>query len=113
MSQINNNDNNNNNNINNFKKIKLYERTFDKILKLGEGTYSVVYKVSIKNENDKEETFYALKKFKNLMNNSGCNDSALKEITILKEIIHDNIIKLIDTFYSINELYIYTIKCIY
>ena len=103
MSQQNNNINNNN--INNNKKNKLYETTFDKIQKLGEGTYSVVYKVSKKN-NDNETIYYALKKFKNILNNNGCNDSALKEITILKEIFHENILKIIDTFYSIKELFI-------
>ena len=96
---------NNNNNINHNKKVKLYETTFDKIQKLGEGTYSVVYKVSKKNSNN-EIVYYALKKFKKIYNNFGCNDSALKEITILKEIFHENILKIKDTFYSINELFI-------
>ena len=96
---------NNNNNINHNKKVKLYETTFDKIQKLGEGTYSVVYKVSKKNSNN-EIVYYALKKFKKIYNNFGCNDSALKEITILKEIFHENILKIIDTFYSIKELFI-------
>ncbi len=85
------------------KKQKLFNQRFQKIELLGEGGYGYVYKVELK---DKPGEYYALKKFKESRNREGFNISAIREITILKELNHENIEKVIDTFYGINCLYV-------
>ena len=75
---------------------KLYNKKFSKIQKLGEGTYGKVYKVITVEESKKEgekEVYYALKKFEKKHFDSGMDFTALREITILKEINHENIVK--------------------
>lgn len=85
------------------KKQKLYNQRFVKVELLGEGSYGYVYKVELK---DHPGQYFALKKFKNNSNREGFSSSALREISILKELEHENIEKIIDTFYGIDCLYI-------
>lgn len=85
------------------KKQKLFNQRFKKIELLGEGGYGYVYKVELK---DKPGEYYALKKFKEISSLEGFNKSALREITILKELNHENIEKVLDTFYGVNCLYV-------
>ena len=84
------------------KKIKLYNRVVKKAELLGQGSYGDVYKVYFE---DKPGEYYALKKF-NLRNKEGFDTSALREITILKELDHENIEKIQDMFYDINSLFV-------
>jgi cyclin-dependent kinase 7 len=88
-------------------KDKLFNKRFAKVEFLGGGSYGNVYKVELK---DKPGEYYALKKFKEYRNNrenrEGLNVSAIREFTILKELNHENIEKVIDIFYGINCLYI-------
>jgi serine/threonine protein kinase len=88
-------------------KDKLFNKRFEKVEFLGAGSYGNVYKVELK---DKPGEYYALKKFKEYRNNrenrEGLNISAIREFTILKELNHENIEKVIDIFYGINCLYI-------
>ncbi len=75
---------------------KLYNKKFSKIQKLGEGAYVKVYKVLSVEESNKDtdnEVYYALKKFEKKHFDSGMDFTALREITILKEINHENIVK--------------------
>lgn len=85
------------------KKQKLYNQRFKNIEILGEGAYGKVYKVESANNPGE---YFALKKFKESKNLEGFNISAIREIAILKELNHDNIEKVIDTFYGINCLYV-------
>jgi serine/threonine protein kinase len=86
------------------KKTKLYNQRFRKVEFLGGGSYGNVYKVELK---DRPGEYYALKKFKDIRNNKeGFNVSSIREITILKELNHENIEKIIDTFYGIDSLYV-------
>lgn len=83
---------------------KLYDKRFEKIKKLGEGTYGKVYKVSYQENN--ERVYYAMKKYEQEYFKEGMDITALREITILKEIEHKNIVKIIDLFYGKNTLFV-------
>lgn len=85
------------------KKKKLFNQRFKDVELIGEGSYGKVYKVESK-ENPGQ--FFALKKFKDSASVEGFNISAIREIEILRELDHENIEKIIDTFYGINCLYI-------
>ena len=85
------------------KKSKLYNARFKEVEILGEGSYGKVYKVESK---ENPGVFYALKKFKECNNIEGLNYSAIREISILKELDHENIEKVLDAFYGINCLYV-------
>lgn len=63
---------------------------YEKIEKLGEGSYGIVYKVREK----KTQKIYALKKMKLPENTQTIPDTILREISILKSLSHPNIIKL-------------------
>jgi serine/threonine protein kinase len=67
------------------KKINL---KYKKLEKIGEGSYGVVYKVY----NNFDSNIYAIKKTK-VQNNEGISCITLREISILTNINHDNIIK--------------------
>ena len=85
------------------KHIKLYDQVFEKVKKIGSGTYGKVYKVILKNDPSK---IYAIKKYSEEFFKEGMDVSALREILILKEISHPNIEKIIDIFYNIDSLYV-------
>lgn len=90
------------------RKIRLYERRFEKVEKLGEGVYGKVYKVKLsENEVDSgKQQYYAIKVFKENSLTEGMDVTALREISILKEIKHENIVKLHDMFYGITSLFL-------
>lgn len=71
-----------------------YKRKYQKLKKIGEGTYAVVY---LGKDVDKNE-FVAIKKIKLLSGASGLDLSAIREIKSLKYLRHQNIIHLIDVF---------------
>eukprot|EP01097_Dermamoeba_algensis_P008917 TRINITY_DN6132_c0_g1_i1.p1 TRINITY_DN6132_c0_g1~~TRINITY_DN6132_c0_g1_i1.p1 ORF type:complete len:442 (+),score=74.26 TRINITY_DN6132_c0_g1_i1:68-1393(+) len=77
-------------------EVKLRERTkiidkYDLIYKVGEGTYGLVYKASIKGK-DREKV--AIKQIKTTKEGEGISLTACREVMLLKEIKHKNIIKL-------------------
>ena len=86
------------------KNIKLYDKRFQKIVKLGEGTYGKVYKVKL--PDTEKVQYYALKKYGSALFGEGMDITALREITILKEISHENIVKIHELFYGMKSLYI-------
>ena len=88
----------------NNKKIKLFNRKITKVEILGVGSYGSVYKVEFV---DNPGVYYALKKFRLANRNDGFDISALREITILKELNHENIEEILDMFYnSMQSLFI-------
>lgn len=72
-----------------------FER-YEKIQKLGEGTYGVVYKAKDRLRN----CFVALKKVRMDAWEEGVPATALREISALKELAHPHIVQLFDVFVS-------------
>jgi cyclin-dependent kinase len=77
------------------KKVDKYK----KIDKIGEGTYGVVYKAK-----DKDENLYALKKIRLQAEEEGIPSTAIREISLLKELQHRNIVKLLDVIHTSKKL---------
>jgi len=77
------------------KKVEKYR----KIEKVGEGTYGVVYKAK-----DKDENLYALKKIRLQAEEEGIPSTAIREISLLKELQHRNIVKLLDVIHTSKKL---------
>jgi serine/threonine protein kinase len=73
---------------------------YEKLEKLGEGTFGVVYRA--KNIYTKEEV--ALKKIRKQQDEEGVPSSALREIALLKELQHVNVIRLIEVINTIRKL---------
>lgn len=72
---------------------------FDKLEKLGEGTYGIVYKAKDLQKN----TIVALKKIRLENEDEGMPSTAMREIAILKELSHPSIVSLIDVIYLPSE----------
>lgn len=70
--------------------------------KIGEGTYGVVYKAT---DMDTGET-YALKKVRLEHEEDGVPGTAIREISLLKELKHPNIVRLQDVVHNDNELFL-------
>lgn len=62
---------------------------YDKLEKIGEGTYGVVYKCMERSSNE----IVAVKKIRMEMEDEGLPSTAIREISILKELNHPNIVK--------------------
>lgn len=62
---------------------------YEKVEKIGEGTYGVVYKARDRTTN---ETI-ALKKIRLEQEDEGVPSTAIREISLLKEMQHGNIVK--------------------
>lgn len=73
-----------------------------KIDKIGEGTYGVVYKCKIK----ESQELCALKKIKLENEDEGIPSTAIREISILKQMRHPNIVNLIDLIHGDKKLYL-------
>ncbi|XP_075880601.1 cyclin-dependent kinase 2 isoform X2 [Nelusetta ayraudi] len=76
--------------------------SFQKVEKIGEGTYGVVYKA--KNKVTGETV--ALKKIRLETETEGVPSTAIREISLLKELSHPNIVKLRDVIHTENKLYL-------
>jgi len=72
------------------------EDDFQRIEKIGEGAYGVVYKAVCK----KTEQFVALKKIRLDTEHEGVPSTAMREISILKELDHPAIVQLLDVVFS-------------
>ncbi|KAH6581353.1 hypothetical protein BASA61_009105 [Batrachochytrium salamandrivorans] len=70
--------------------------------KIGEGTYGVVYKAKDKITGDT----VALKKIRLETEDEGVPSTAIREISLLKELKHPNIVKLLDIVHNDTKLYL-------
>ncbi|XP_036400659.1 cyclin-dependent kinase 2-like [Megalops cyprinoides] len=75
---------------------------FQKIEKIGEGTYGVVYKA----KNKLTGQSVALKKIRLDADTEGVPSTAIREISLLKELSHPNIVKLLDVLHTEKKLYL-------
>ncbi|KAL3819000.1 hypothetical protein ACJIZ3_004905 [Penstemon smallii] len=75
---------------------------YEKVEKIGEGTYGVVYKARDRVTN---ETI-ALKKIRLEQEDEGVPSTAIREISLLKEMQHGNIVRLQDVVHSERRLYL-------
>lgn len=75
---------------------------YEKIEKVGEGTYGVVYKARHK----KTDRIVALKKIRLENEDEGVPSTAMREISLLKELRHPNIVDLTDVHLTENRLYL-------
>jgi len=73
---------------------------YEKLDKLGEGTFGVVYRA--KNIQNGEEV--ALKKIRKQQDEEGVPSSALREISLLKELQHVNVVRLVEVVNTIKKL---------
>ena len=64
---------------------------FEQKIVIGEGTFGKVYKAKIKND----DSFYALKMIKMDNDKEGFPITAMREIKILKQLKHKNIVNLV------------------
>ncbi|CAG8664172.1 1637_t:CDS:10, partial [Dentiscutata erythropus] len=84
----------------------IYTRYFDistylqKIEKLGEGTYGIVYKAQNKDTNE----VVALKRIRLDNEEEGVPCTAIREISLLKELKHANIVRLYDVLHTEKKL---------
>lgn len=74
----------------------MIDKRFEKLDKLGEGTYGVVFKVRDRHTNQ----ILALKQIRLENEDEGMPSTAMREIAILKELNHINIVKLVDVIYE-------------
>mmetsp|Transcript_933 Transcript_933/g.1657 ORF Transcript_933/g.1657 Transcript_933/m.1657 type:complete len:299 (-) Transcript_933:47-943(-) len=75
---------------------------YQKIEKIGEGTYGVVYKAKDRTTGE----IIALKKIRLEAEDEGVPSTAIREISLLKELRHPNIVLLKDVVHSDNKLYL-------
>merc|ERR1712100_96535 len=75
---------------------------YEKLEKIGEGTYGVVYKAKDKESGE----IVALKKVRMGNEDEGVPSTALREIALLKEIQHPNTVGLLDVESSESKLYL-------
>ncbi|KAJ1995023.1 Cyclin-dependent kinase catalytic subunit [Dimargaris cristalligena] len=73
-----------------------------KVEKVGEGTYGVVYKARQRNTG----RIVAMKKIRLESEDEGVPSTAIREISLLKELDHDNIVRLLDIVHSEAKLYL-------
>ena len=69
---------------------------YQKLEKLGEGTYGVVYKA----QNLETKEFVAIKKIRLEKEDDGVPSTAIREISLLKNLKHPNVVELKEVLFS-------------
>ena len=75
---------------------------YKKLEKLGEGTYGVVYKA----QNLETGEFVAIKKIRLEKEDDGVPSTAIREISLLKNLNHPNVVELKEVLFSQEQLYL-------
>lgn len=77
---------------------------YDLIGKIGEGTYGLVFLAKIKSNRSKS---IAIKKFKQSKDGDGVSPTAIREIMLLREINHENVVKLVNVHINHVDMSLY------
>jgi len=72
---------------------------YEKLEKVGEGTYGIVYKAQ-----DSQGEIFALKTIRLEAEDEGIPSTAIREISLLKELQHPNVVKLCDVIHTERKL---------
>lgn len=78
---------------------------YERLGQLGSGSYGVVYKARNRETNE----VLAIKKLKHTSDESGLPDSTIREICVLKELRHENVVQLVDIISTINSSHVYLV----
>ena len=89
------------NNEDDFFEEETTKKDYQKIEKLGSGAYGTVYKALMK----KNQKIVAVKRIKINLDTEGIPSSALREISILRNLHHENIEKILDIITTDTKLY--------
>ncbi|KAL6219923.1 hypothetical protein ACLB2K_007681 [Fragaria x ananassa] len=79
---------------------------YDLIGKIGEGTYGLVFLARTKSPNNRGKSI-AIKKFKQSKDGDGVSPTAIREIMLLREISHDNVVKLVNVHINHSDMSLY------
>ncbi|CAN1254532.1 Cyclin-dependent kinase E-1 [Linum perenne] len=79
---------------------------YNLIGKIGEGTYGLVFLAKIKSPANRGKSI-AIKKFKQSKDGDGVSPTAIREIMLLREITHDNVVKLVNVHINHNDMSLY------
>ncbi|XP_027351942.1 cyclin-dependent kinase E-1-like isoform X2 [Abrus precatorius] len=79
---------------------------YDLIGKIGEGTYGLVFLARIKSSTNRGKSI-AIKKFKQSKDGDGVSPTAIREIMLLREIAHDNVVKLVNVHINHADMSLY------
>lgn len=77
---------------------------YDVIGKIGEGTYGLVFLAKVKSNRSKP---IAIKKFKQSKDGDGVSPTAIREIMLLREISHENVVKLANVHINHADMSLY------
>jgi cyclin-dependent kinase 2 len=75
---------------------------YEKVEKIGEGTYGVVYKA----RNIRDDSMVALKRIRLDQDEEGVPSTAIREISLLKELRHENVVSLLEVIHQETKLYL-------
>lgn len=78
-------------------------KDYTKLHKIGEGTYGVVYKAQ---QQSQQNRLVALKKIRLDTESEGVPSTAIREISLLKELEHPNIVSLLDVIHCDKKLHL-------
>uniref|UniRef100_A0A7S0WV87 cyclin-dependent kinase n=1 Tax=Chlamydomonas leiostraca TaxID=1034604 RepID=A0A7S0WV87_9CHLO len=78
---------------------------YERLGQLGSGSYGVVYKARNRETNE----VLAIKKLKHTSDESGLPDSTIREICVLRELRHENVVQLVDIISTINSSHVYLV----
>ncbi|XP_019415351.1 PREDICTED: cyclin-dependent kinase E-1-like isoform X2 [Lupinus angustifolius] len=79
---------------------------YDLIGKIGEGTYGLVFLARIKSQTNRGKSI-AIKKFKQSKDGDGVSPTAIREIMLLREITHENVVKLVNVHINHVDMSLY------
>nr|CAN68041.1 hypothetical protein VITISV_039275 [Vitis vinifera] len=79
---------------------------YDLIGKIGEGTYGLVFLARTKSPSNRGKSI-AIKKFKQSKDGDGVSPTAIREIMLLREISHENVVKLVNVHINHADMSLY------